>query len=426
MKDNTEVTRSGTEEWVSEEKLPMETVCKIEAMKMMARWLLGLKNDALSAQKTFRMLNAVIVNKGDLLEQANPSPAERAWLRLSAGCAMLKICEQKGRWKRVLPGAVLQPIHAPGGRGLDSSPSIKDMAKKYLSSDINRRRDYVKVNLLCGNWGENSSSSSSSVLPKVTPDFAIVYSIAVLSHWAKYESHEDVEILKEIQNALWFVMEPLIKSEGYTFGFFKALIEVVKHHKDALRPDVDSLNFKMWALCDLALGLLVSKTKSFEYKEFPTESHISEVFFKPHEDPSWINIQNYLPPPLQIKGNKKSGFNLLYDETPVALPSNQQSQITKKSKDVITIIVTNEDGNMGSLGDVMKQVRPRGQRHWETCPYSKTPRTVPFSQPRDTNGRGLSKMEPKKGKMPWMMNPPLPQPLASTNGSGRPKRATRK
>lgn len=35
----------------------------------MARWLLGLKGDELSAQKTFRMLNAFIVNQGDLLQQ---------------------------------------------------------------------------------------------------------------------------------------------------------------------------------------------------------------------------------------------------------------------------------------------------------------------------------------------------------------------
>jgi len=50
-------------------------------MKMMARWLQGLKDDkeddsngsvTISAQKTFRMLNAIIDNKGDLLEEGKP------------------------------------------------------------------------------------------------------------------------------------------------------------------------------------------------------------------------------------------------------------------------------------------------------------------------------------------------------------------
>lgn len=79
------------------EDLCLETQCKVEGTKMMARWLLGLKTDEVAAQKTFRMLNAIIDNGGDLLEEGKPDPAEHAWLRLAAaGCAMLKICKQKG------------------------------------------------------------------------------------------------------------------------------------------------------------------------------------------------------------------------------------------------------------------------------------------------------------------------------------------
>jgi sister-chromatid-cohesion protein PDS5 len=59
-------------EWEEMEDLPLETRCKIEGMKMMARWLTGLKSDTISAQKTFRMLNAFISCKGDLLEEGKP------------------------------------------------------------------------------------------------------------------------------------------------------------------------------------------------------------------------------------------------------------------------------------------------------------------------------------------------------------------
>lgn len=93
---STDKTGRPKTEWCEEESLPEETRCKVEALKTMARWLLGLKQDVHSAQKTFRMLNAFIKQKGDLLEQGNLSPAEMSWLRLSAGKAMLKICEQKG------------------------------------------------------------------------------------------------------------------------------------------------------------------------------------------------------------------------------------------------------------------------------------------------------------------------------------------
>lgn len=71
------------EDWCDEEDLPLEARCRIEGMKMMARWLVGLQDDpddseektnsvAISAQKTFRMLSAIVDTKGDLLEEGKP------------------------------------------------------------------------------------------------------------------------------------------------------------------------------------------------------------------------------------------------------------------------------------------------------------------------------------------------------------------
>lgn len=80
--------------WCSEDELLEEIRCKVEGLKAMARWLLGLKQDTASAQKTFRMLNAFIIHKGDLLQSGKLSKAEMSWLRLAAGCAMLKVCIQ--------------------------------------------------------------------------------------------------------------------------------------------------------------------------------------------------------------------------------------------------------------------------------------------------------------------------------------------
>jgi len=97
VKESSEQTSEVIEgDWCREDQLPEETRCRLEGLKCMARWLLGLKTDVLSAQKTFRMLNAFMVNKGDLLSQGRLSKAEMSWLRLQAGCSMLKICEQKG------------------------------------------------------------------------------------------------------------------------------------------------------------------------------------------------------------------------------------------------------------------------------------------------------------------------------------------
>ena len=50
-------------------------------------------------------------------------------------------------------------------------------------------------------------------------------------------------MLKRMKAALWFIIEPLmVRNEAYSFGFYKALIEKVKNHRDALDPENDSVN----------------------------------------------------------------------------------------------------------------------------------------------------------------------------------------
>lgn len=83
-------------DWCDEEELPEEIRCRVEGLKAIARWLVGMKDNVMAAQKTFRMLCAFISKTGDILDKGQLSEAEKAWLRVSAGNAMLKICEQKG------------------------------------------------------------------------------------------------------------------------------------------------------------------------------------------------------------------------------------------------------------------------------------------------------------------------------------------
>ena len=37
------------------------------------------------------------------------------------------------------------------------------------------------------------------------------------------------------------------------------------------------------------MGLILSKTKSFEMKEFPSEPRIPPMYFKKHDDPNFVN-----------------------------------------------------------------------------------------------------------------------------------------
>ena len=51
----------------------------------------------------------------------------------------------------------------------------------------------------------------------------------------------------------------------------------MKTHKDRLSPEDEGANYKMWAACDLATGLLISKTTNYELKEYPRVNRMSSL-----------------------------------------------------------------------------------------------------------------------------------------------------
>jgi len=292
--------------WCREDALPEETRCRVEGMKTMARWLLGLKGDVLSAQKTFRMLNAFITQKGDLLSSGRLSQAEMSWLRLAAGCAMLKICEQKGvgdqysveqfyNLSQLMVDEVPQvreifatKLHKGLGKGIpnkclpldfmgfyalagfESDKRLKVLMKTYMLADINKRRDYIKQLTMGSTGGESRDSSpvqsfaagpgcvvsclmcgfvAGSVdkamgqIKHILPDYMLVFAVPVLAHHPEFTSNSEIDQLTRIKQCLWFVLEPLItKNDFYSYTFYKDLVDRMKNHKDALKPDDEAFN----------------------------------------------------------------------------------------------------------------------------------------------------------------------------------------
>ncbi|XP_050356035.1 sister chromatid cohesion protein PDS5 homolog B isoform X2 [Nymphalis io] len=321
-------------DWCPEEDLPEETRCKLEGLKCMARWLLGLKKDELSAQKTFRMLNAFIVHKGDLLQQV--SKAEMAHLRLAAGAAMLKICEQKGvgdqftadqfynlshlmvdevpqvregfaaklhkGLSKGIPNKCLpldfMGMYALAGREPDRR--IRGIIRQYMLADVVRRREYVR-NITIGTKVERAVSQ----LPHILPDYMMVFAVPVLAHDPGFTAYDNVAQLKVIKQCLWFVLEPLItRNDFYCYGFYKSLVERMKNHKDALNETDDSVNYKLWATCDLAMSVIWARSTSFELRDFPSDARIPTMYFAPQPD-FFINTRVFLPPELQFQPKRQ-------------------------------------------------------------------------------------------------------------------------
>lgn len=260
------------DDWCEEDDLPEETRCKVEGLKTMARWLLGLKKDVISAQKTFRMLTAFIKQNGDLLDHKRLSPAEMSWLRLSAGKAMLKICEQKGVGDQftaeqfyTLSSLMIDPVpevreifarklhkglskgivpnkslpldfmgyYVLGGRETDRRLYLQ--IKTYIETDVNRRREYIKTFA--------SVDRALTQLPHILPDYMLLFAIAVLTHDPNFVEPTDLVELKGIDKCLSLVLDPLIKNkEFFCYAFYKNIVDRIKHHKDALKPDDTIIN----------------------------------------------------------------------------------------------------------------------------------------------------------------------------------------
>jgi hypothetical protein len=82
----------------------------------------------------------------------------------------------------------------------------------------------------------------SQQLDRLLPDYLLVFAIPTLANvaWKSLEESGDcpdrLELLKRLQSALWFVLEPLMhKNDNFSFSFYKVRIS---RRKDTLALDI--------------------------------------------------------------------------------------------------------------------------------------------------------------------------------------------
>lgn len=85
----------------------------------------------------------------------------------------------------------------------------------------------------------------------------------------------------------------MLKNEHYSFSFFKRTFENIKTCVDRVSAqtlqETDSnatgttmatmTNYKIYCACDLALGLVMSKTQNFLLKDFPVQPSLPPKYF---------------------------------------------------------------------------------------------------------------------------------------------------
>uniref|UniRef100_A0A671M3X3 Sister chromatid cohesion protein PDS5 homolog B-like n=1 Tax=Sinocyclocheilus anshuiensis TaxID=1608454 RepID=A0A671M3X3_9TELE len=290
-----------TKLWVTDDEVSPETLAKIQGLKLMVRWLLGVKNNqSKSGNSTLRMLTAILSSDGDLTEQGKMGKPDMSRLRLAAGCAVLRLAQepcyheiitleqyqlcalvindecyqvrqafaqklQKGLCRLRLPLEYLAVFT------LCAKDPVKERrahARQCLVKNINLRREYLKQH-----------AAVSEKLISLLPEYVVPYAIHLLVHDPDYVKVQDIEQLKDIKEALWFVLEILMaKNENNSHAFIRKMVENIKQTKDGQCPDDPKINEKLYTVCDVAMNIVISKSTTYSL-ESPKDPVLPARYF---------------------------------------------------------------------------------------------------------------------------------------------------
>uniref|UniRef100_A0AAX7T0V4 PDS5 cohesin associated factor B n=1 Tax=Astatotilapia calliptera TaxID=8154 RepID=A0AAX7T0V4_ASTCA len=305
-----------TKLWVPDDEVSPETMAKIQGIKLMVRWLLGVKNNqSKSGNSTLRMLTAILHSDGDLTEQGKMGKPDMSRLRLAAACALLKLAqepcyheiitlEQYQLCALVINDECYQvrqcfaqklhrglcrlrlPLEYMAVFALCAKDPVKERrahARQCLVKNVNIRREYLKQH-----------AALSDKLFSLLPEYVVPYTIHLLAHDPDYVKVQDIEQLKEIKEALWFVLEIIMaKNENNSHAFIRKMVENIKQTKDAQAATDPKTNEKLYTVCDVAMHIIMSKSTTYSL-ESPKDPVLPSRFFtKP--DKNFSNTKNYLP-----------------------------------------------------------------------------------------------------------------------------------
>ncbi|KAG9509341.1 Sister chromatid cohesion protein PDS5-like B [Fragariocoptes setiger] len=348
-----------------------EVKCKIEAIKLIVRWVHGMKLNWLvmpdktdlqqkyikNAQNALNLCKTMIQNEGDLNEKKLAGTTnEMAHLRLAAANAMLKIAandsittdKSKGdsstsdsgeksdlNLKRA-PAAVSpmispQQLHILATTLIDSHEFVRErfalkLHKKLISLELGL--EFLAILSLGGTFDSESPfyaklkrdliKTNNAYLQALHPDCAMPYVIHLLAHMPFFVKYDDVAQLETVKECLWFIMEPMVlKNENYSFTFFKKTFESIKtcidkqtapeegHH---MSSSATAINYKIYSTCDLALGLVMSKTQNFLLKELPIKPQLHSKYYTRCKSAVENNLKSYLPEEMQFAPPKRCGL----------------------------------------------------------------------------------------------------------------------
>ncbi|XP_035756455.1 sister chromatid cohesion protein PDS5 homolog B isoform X4 [Egretta garzetta] len=409
-----------TKLWVPDEEVSPETLVKIQAIKMMVRWLLGMKNNhSKSGTSTLRLLTTILHSDGDLTEQGKISKPDMSRLRLAAGNAIVKLAQEPCYHEIItleqyqlcalaindecyqVRQIFAQKLHKGLSRlrlpleymaicALCAKDPVKERrahARQCLVKNINVRREYLKQH-----------AAVSEKLLSLLPEYVVPYTIHLLAHDPDYVKVQDIEQLKDIKECLWFILEILMaKNENNSHAFIRKMVENIKQTKDAQGPDDPKMNEKLYTVCDVAMNIIMSKSTTYSL-ESPKDPVLPARYFT-QPDKNFSNTKNYLPPEMKsfFTPGKPKAANVLGAVNKPLSSAGKQSQ--SKSSRMETVSNASSSSNPSSPGRIKGRLDSTEMDHSENEEFAlASPLPGKKTDKRDDSDLVRSEMEKPRGR----------------------------
>uniref|UniRef100_A0A8C2BCM0 PDS5 cohesin associated factor B n=1 Tax=Cyprinus carpio TaxID=7962 RepID=A0A8C2BCM0_CYPCA len=408
-----------TKLWVPDDEVSPETLAKIQGLKLMVRWLLGVKNNqSKSGNSTLRMLTAILSSDGDLTEQGKMGKPDMSRLRLAAGCAILRLAQEPCYHEIItleqyqlcalvindecyqVRQAFAQKLHKGLCRlrlpleylavfTLCAKDPVKERrahARQCLVKNINLRREYLKQH-----------AAVSEKLISLLPEYVVPYAIHLLVHDPDYVKVQDIEQLKDIKEALWFVLEILMaKNENNSHAFIRKMVENIKQTKDGQCPDDPKINEKLYTVCDVAMNIVISKSTTYSL-ESPKDPVLPARYFT-QPDKNFSNTKNYLPPEMKsffTPGKPKAANVLGAVNKPLSATGKMQTKLSRME----TISNASSNSNPSSPGRSKGRLVSQTHIHVSSLNYKLDSADVDHSENEDISMKSPSETEkPSRGR----------------------------
>ncbi|QSZ30000.1 hypothetical protein DSL72_004518 [Monilinia vaccinii-corymbosi] len=335
--------------WQGDDELDEECQAKCWALKILVNRLRTVEEAEVRtvAQPVFRILNALIVNEGELSKKKDTPIHHKSRLRLVAAQLMLKLCTTSIFDEILAPTQFDRLSFVAQDQSLNVRRGFVKKLQKYLVKDRLPDRFYTIIFLTAFEPDQNFKTSivtwirsrakvfaesKTMVLEKTLPRL-----LSLLAHHPDY-STEPKDLIDHARYILYYVSS--VASED-NLGLIYKYAQSVKQARDAIHP---AQSENLYVLSDLTQAV-ISKweaKKGWTMQSYPAKLRVPAKLFGPlqsHDVAQEIAEKNYIPEEVdegldslvRNVDKKKSQKRKSIDESSLPAAKKQKSEARPKS-----------------------------------------------------------------------------------------------